>query len=64
MSKWRVKYELRSYHTMVVEADTLQDAENKVCEASYRRHKEDVYDILETEQIEGKVHKIYENDGR
>ena len=63
MAKWKVTYELRSTHTRTVEADSLQEAEDLVCEESYRRHRQSVYDILETEQIEGKVHKIYEGAG-
>ena len=59
MAKWRVKYELRDYHERVVEADSLQEAEEKICEESYRRHRQDVYHIWETEQLDGKVHKHY-----
>lgn len=48
MAKWKVKYELRSYPSMVVEANTAEQAEKIVCEIQYYRYNDDVYDILST----------------
>lgn len=62
MPKWKVKYEIRNYYEMVVEAETHEEAEQKVCDESWRRHRSDIYAISETEQLDGKVHKIYDYD--
>ena len=56
MAKWKVKYELRDHHTRTVEAETVEGAEEIVCNECWRRHRSDVYAITETERIEpGKV---------
>jgi len=51
MTKWRVEYELRSYHTRIIKADSKEEAEEIVCEESYRRHGEDIYDICSVKPV-------------
>lgn len=52
LTKYKVKYELRSYHEVTVDARTPSEAEDIVCGAAYGRHRQSVYAIEEIEPLE------------
>ncbi|MGW8178503.1 MAG: hypothetical protein ACWGQW_07030 [bacterium] len=51
MSKFKVRYELRSQHVRTTEAESVEHAEEIVCEESWRRHRDSIYDILLVEVV-------------
>lgn len=51
MAKYRVTYELRDTHTVTVEAENAEQAQQIVCSNCYKWHRSDVYDFLRVEEL-------------
>ena len=48
--KYKVSYETRDYHTMIVEAETKEDAVDQACIRAWPKRRHDVYEIHKVEE--------------